>query len=152
MKVILQQPVDNLGSVGDVVDVRDGYARNFLLPRGKAVSASKGELARLDHRRDTIEKEKAVLTGEAQALAAKMKGLELTKAVRVSEEGHLYGSVGVGDIVELLAAKGFTLEKKQILLPEPIKVIGTEIVPIRLYQDVTVEVTVTIVKEKQEKD
>jgi large subunit ribosomal protein L9 len=151
MKIILQDSVDNLGSVGDVVNVRDGYARNFLLPRGKAVQASAGELAKLERRRDTIEKEKAQIRGDAQAIGAKLNGLAIGRAVRVSEEGHLYGSVGVGDIVDLLAEKGFTVEKKQVLLPEAIKALGTYTVPIRLHQDVTVEVTVTVEKEKEEK-
>jgi large subunit ribosomal protein L9 len=151
MKIILQEGVDNLGTVGDVINVRDGYARNFLLPRGKAVLASAGELAKLERRRDTIEKEKGRLRDEAQALGAKIQGLAIGRAVRVSEEGHLYGSVGVGDIVDLLAEKGFTVEKKQVLLPESIKALGIYTVPIRLHQDVTVDVTVTIEKEKEEK-
>lgn len=150
MKVILLEPVDNLGSIGDVVSVKDGYARNFLFPRRKAVIASSSELERLEARRAKIEKEKARVLDEAKALAARLSGVAISRTVHVGEEGKLYGSVGVGDVVELLAAQGFEIAKKQVLLPEPIRTLGEFVIPIRLHTDVTAEIKLTVLEEKAE--
>lgn len=150
MKVILLEPVDNLGSIGDVVSVKDGYARNFLFPRQKAVVASSSELKQLETRRAKIDKEKARVLDEAKALAARLSGVAISRSVRVGEEGKLYGSVGVGDVAELLAAQGFEIAKKQVLLPEPIRELGEFIVPIRLHTDVTAEIKLTVLEEKAE--
>lgn len=150
MKVILLEPVDNLGSIGDVVSVKDGYARNFLFPRQKAVIASSSELKQLETRRAKIDKEKARVLDESKALAARLAGVAISRAVRVGEEGKLYGSVGVGDVAELLGAQGFEIAKKQVLLPEPIRALGEFIIPIRLHTDVTAEIKLTVVEEKTE--
>lgn len=150
MKLILKEAVDNLGSIGDVVNVRDGYARNFLLARGKALPATTSELKVLESRRGKIDREKALILENAQAYAAKLKDVVLSKAVRVGEEGKLYGSVGVGEIAELLAALGHEIAKKQVLLPEPIHALGEYIIPIRLHTEVTVDVKLTISEEKTE--
>ena len=150
LKVILLESIDNLGSIGDVVSVRDGYARNYLFSRGKAVLATPGELARIDSRRARITSAKARELERARELANGLKGLVFRREVKVGDEGRLYGSVGVGDIVEMMREKGHELEKKQVLLPEPIRAIGTYTVPIRLHHDVEAEITVEVVAEKKE--
>ncbi len=150
MKVILQESIDSLGSIGDVITVRDGYARNYLLPRNKAVVATPGEMANLEKRRVKIEKEKVRILEDAKSLAEKLKLIAVKKTMRVGEEGQLYGSVGVADIAELLAAQGHEVEKKQILLSEPVKKLGVFQIPVRLHADVTVEIQLTVEEEKTE--
>jgi large subunit ribosomal protein L9 len=150
LKVILLESIDNLGSIGDVVSVRDGYARNYLFPRDRAVLATPGELAKIDSRRAKITTAKIQELDRAKAIADGLKGLVLRREVKVGDEGRLYGSVGVGDIVDLMQEKGHALEKKQVLLPEPIREVGTYTVPIRLHHDVEVEITVEVVAEKEE--
>lgn len=150
MKVILQDNVDPLGTIGDVVTVRDGYARNFLIPRGKALIATASELKRFEGRRVKFEADRIKTREEAQKRAEQMRGTEVSRSVKVSDEGKLYGSVGVSEIADLLEEKGYTIEKKQILLPEPIKAVGTVVVPIRLHPEVTTEISVTVIGEKAE--
>lgn len=149
MRVILQDNVDPLGIMGDVVAVKDGYARNYLIPQGKAVPATPGELKRFESRRKKIAAERAKALEEAQMLAANLKGLIVTRTVKVGDEGRLFGSVGVADIVTLLKEKGYTFEKKQVLLPEPIKAVGSFVVPVRIHPEVTTEIHVNVVKEAE---
>ncbi len=150
MKVILQEAVDNLGSIGDVVNVKDGYARNFLFPRSKAVIATPAQLKQLEAQRGKIDREKERILAESKSLAEKLAGVSISRAVRVGEEGKLYGSVGVGDVSDMLAEQGYVIAKKQVLLPEPIRALGEFVVPIRLHTDVTVEIKLTVVEEKTE--
>lgn len=150
MKVILQESVENLGLIGDIVSVKDGYARNFLFPRGKAVLATVGEQKKFEARRDKIAKAKAQELDEARRIGDEVAKVVLSKAVRVGEEGQLYGSVGVADIADLLEAKGHKVEKKQVLLPEPIKALGSYTIPIRVHPEVTVTIALTVVREEAE--
>jgi len=149
MRVILQDNVDPLGIMGDVVAVKDGYARNYLIPQGKAVPATPGELKRFENRRKKIAAERSKALEESQMLAANLKGLAVTRTVKVGDEGRLFGSVGVSEIVVLLKEKGYTFEKKQILLPEPIKAVGSYVVPVRIHPEVTTEIHVNVVKEAE---
>jgi len=150
MKVILQESLDNLGMIGDVVNVKDGYARNYLFPQKKAVIATPDELRRLEFRRDKIDKLKVAELEAARQFAERIKEISVTKSMRVSEEGSLYGSVGISDIAELLKAAGHEIDKKQVLLSEPIKGLGSFTVPVRLHPEVTVDIKVSVVEEKTE--
>ncbi|OIO32039.1 MAG: 50S ribosomal protein L9 [Candidatus Hydrogenedentes bacterium CG07_land_8_20_14_0_80_42_17] len=150
MKVILQESLDNLGMIGDVVNVKDGYARNYLFPQKKAVIATPDELRRLEFRRDKIDKLKVAELEAARQFAERIKEISVTKSMRVSEEGSLYGSVGISDIAELLKAAGHEIDKKQVLLSEPIKALGSFTVPVRLHPEVTVDIKVSVVEEKTE--
>ncbi|MEK8022947.1 MAG: 50S ribosomal protein L9 [Candidatus Hydrogenedentota bacterium] len=149
MRVILQESVENLGLIGDVVVVKDGFARNFLFPRGKAVLATEGEIKKFESRRDKIAKAKALELEEAKKTGEKLAKIALTKAVKVSDEGQLYGSVGVSDVAELLGKAGYEIEKKQVLLPEPIRALGAYTIPIRIHPEVTVDIALTVEKEEE---
>lgn len=151
MKVILQDNIEHLGQVGDVISVKDGYARNFLLPRGKGIMATAAAMKRLQEQSKRIAKEKEAALAEATARGEKISAVKISQAVRVSEDGQMYGSVGISDIVKLLAQSGHELEKRQILLPEPIRAIGEFKIPVRLHLDVTVNIQLTVVKEEAEK-
>lgn len=150
MKVILRESLDNLGEIGDVVNVRDGYARNYLLPQGKAAPATAGELAMLAAREKKLAVEKAKILEEAKAIGEKLSKVTLTIPVKLTDEGQMYGSIGVTEIARLLEQEKFHVEKRQVLLPEPIKALGAHLVAIRLHHDVTVNIQVMIVEEKTE--
>ena len=130
MEIILRQAVENLGKPGDVVTVKNGYARNFLLPRGFAYEATPGNLKRI-----------------AQELAKRLEEVQLTFSARVGEEGKLFGSVTSADIAEQLNAQGFHIEKRLIDLHDPIKALGVYRVPIKLHADVKPEVRVWVIKQ-----
>ena len=147
MEVILRQAVENLGKPGDVVKVSNGYARNFLLPRGVAFEATPGNLKRIAQEKERLEAEENQRRDAAQALAAKLEQVSLTFSARVGEEGKLFGSVTAGDIVQQLEALGHKVEKRQIDLHEPIKALGVYRVPIRLHADVKPEIKVWVIKQ-----
>ncbi|MBL4889830.1 MAG: 50S ribosomal protein L9 [Candidatus Lindowbacteria bacterium] len=150
MKVILKETIDHLGEVGDVINVKDGFARNFLLPRGKCVTATDAELKRRVEQEKKVNDQKSSDRENAKSEAEKLAGVTITAEVKVSDEDQMYGSVGVTEIVDLMGKAGFKLEKRQVLLPEPIKELGTHKVSIRYHQEVTVEVELNVVKEKTE--
>jgi len=147
MDVILRQDVDNLGSAGAVVTVKDGYARNFLLPRGLAYQATAGNRKRLEAEHASRAKRHAVEVTDMQALAAKLEPLSLTFTMKAGEGDKLFGSVTAADIAEQLKAQGFTIEKKQVELHEPLKALGVYKVPVRLHPEVKPEVRVWVVRE-----
>lgn len=147
MEVILRQAVENLGKPGDVVKVSNGYARNFLLPRGVAYEATPGNLKRIAQERDRLEAAENERRSAAQALAEKLEQVSLTFSARVGEEGKLFGSVTGADIAHQLEAQGFTIEKRQIDLHDPIKTLGVFRVPVRLHADVKPEVKVWVIKQ-----
>jgi large subunit ribosomal protein L9 len=146
MEIILRQAVENLGKPGDVVKVKSGYARNYLLPHGLAFEATPGNLKRIQQERDRLEAAENERRDAASAIADKLAEVSLTFSARVGEEGKLFGSVGAADIAQQLVAQGFEIEKRQIDLHEPIKALGVYRVPVRLHADVKPEVRVWVIK------
>ena len=147
MEVILRQAVENLGHPGDVVTVSNGYARNYLLPRGVAFVATEGNKKRITHEKARLEAAEAERREGAQQLADRMAEVSITFAARVGEEGKLFGSVTAGDIAQQLEAQGFHVERRQIDLQEPIKALGVYRVPLRLHADVRPEIKVWVIKQ-----
>ena len=147
MEVILRDHVDNLGKRGEIVKVADGYARNYLLPRKLALPATDGNRKHVERERKIMESREAEEKGQADAMAARLAAIDITIARRVGETDQLYGSVTSADIVEVLKAKGFEVDKRKLILPEPIKAIGDHTVPLKLHREVTVPLTVHVVKE-----
>ena len=146
MEIILRQAVENLGKPGDVVKVKSGYARNYLLPHGLAYEATPGNLKRIQQERDRLEAAENERRSAAQVIAEKLEQVSLTFSARVGEEGKLFGSVGAADIAQQLEAQGFHIEKRQIDLHDPIKALGVYRVPVRLHADVKPEVRVWVIK------
>jgi len=147
MEIILRQAVENLGSPGDVVKVKSGYARNYLLPHGLAYEATPGNLKRIQQERDRLNAAENERRTAAQTQAERLEQVSLTFSARVGEEGKLFGSVTPADIAQQLEAQGFHIEKRQIDLHEPIKALGVYRVPIRLHADVKPEVRVWVIKQ-----
>ena len=144
MKVILREDVYNLGKSGELVTVKDGYARNFLLPRNLALLASAANVHQLEHEKKVIELRQAKLKGAAQDEAKKLEGVKVTIKRKVGDQDKLFGSVTALDIAEALAAAGHKLERRKIHLLEPIKAIGSFPVELRLHPAVTATVTVNV--------
>jgi large subunit ribosomal protein L9 len=147
MEIILRQAVENLGKPGDVVTVKNGYARNYLLPHGIAFEATAGNLKRIAQERGRLEAAENERIGSAQELAKRLEEVQLTFSARVGEEGKLFGSVTSADIAEQLAAQGFHIEKRLIDLHEPIKALGVYRVPVKLHADVKPEIRVWVIKQ-----
>ena len=147
MEVILRQAVENLGKPGDVVKVSNGYARNFLLPRGVAFEATPGNLKRIAQEKERLEAAENERRSAAQALAEKLEQVSLTFSARVGEEGKLFGSVTAADIAHQLETQGFQIEKRQSDLHEPLKTLGVFRVPVRLHAEVKPEVKVWVIKQ-----
>ena len=147
MEVILREHVDNLGKRGEIVKVADGYARNYLLPRKLALPATDANRKHVERERKIVEMREAQEKGQAEAIAARLAALEITIARRVGETDQLYGSVTSADIVEFLKDKGFEVDRRKIILPEPIKTIGGHDVPLKLHREVTVPLKVQVLKE-----
>jgi large subunit ribosomal protein L9 len=147
MEVILREHVDNLGKRGEIVKVADGYARNYLLPRKLALPATDGNRKHVERERKIMESREAEEKGQAEAIAARLAAIDITIARRVGETDQLYGSVTSADIVDVLKEKGFDVDKRKLILPEPIKAIGDHDVPLKLHREVTVPLKVHVVKE-----
>jgi large subunit ribosomal protein L9 len=147
MDVILRQDVDNLGKAGEVVTVKDGYGRNFLLPRGLAYQATDSNKKRIESENAQRAKKRAGEVAAAGTLAAKLEALSLTFTMKAGEGDKLFGSVTAGDVAEKLKAEGFDVDKKAIDLAEPLKALGVYRVPVRLHADVKPEVRVWVVRE-----
>lgn len=147
MKVILTKDVTALGNLGAVVDVAKGYARNYLIPQGLAMEATKGALAQVELMKAKYAQVRAQEQEAAQVWAAQLAGVSVTIAQRVGEEERLYGSVTRAMIAEALAAKGFEIDRKQLELAEPIKKLGTYEVAVRLAPEVKAAITVEVVAE-----
>ena len=147
MEIILRQAVENLGKPGDVVTVKNGYARNYLLPHGFAFEATPGNLKRIAQERDRLEAAENERIGAAQELAKRLEEVQLTFSARVGEEGKLFGSVTSADIAEQLTSQGFHIEKRLVDLHEPIKALGVYRVPVRLHADVKPEIRVWVIKQ-----
>ena len=147
MQIILQEDVEKLGTRGQVVDVAEGYARNFLLPRKLALEASAGNMKRLEKMRATFAKKEATEKGDAQKLAELLAGVSLELTRKAGENDQLFGSVTSADISDALAAKGFKVEKRKIALVEPIKVVGDFEIPVKLHREIAANVKLSVKKE-----
>ena len=147
MRIILKETIESLGIIGSEVNVADGYARNYLLPKNKAVPATPQNRKMMEQERAKFEIQIAKEKGLAEEMAKRLEGVVCKIVAKVSEEDRLYGSVSTRNIAEALAAQGIELEKKMILLNEPIKNIGTFSIPIRVYKDVEPEIIVEVVPE-----
>ena len=147
MKVILKETINSLGIIGTEVQVADGYARNYLLPQNKAVIATPQNRKLLEQESAKFEIQIAKERKLAEEMAQRLEGVVCTIAAKVSEEDRLYGSVSARDIVDTLASQDIVVEKRMVLLTEPIKAIGSYQVPIRVYKEVEPEITVEIVPE-----
>jgi len=147
MEVILREHVDNLGRRGEVVKVADGYARNYLLPRKLALLVTEGNKKQIDRERGKFEAKELEEQKVAEAVAARLAGVELQIARKVGETEVLFGSVTSADIAEALAAKGFDLDRRKFHLSEPIKKLGDYKASVKLHREVAVEITVHVVKE-----
>ena len=148
MKIILQNTVENLGAVGQVVDVRDGYARNFLIPRGLASAATASNIKIVERQKaKEIEREKEV-RGKAEELAKKISGASVTIEANAGEDDKLYGSISGSDIQEALAAQNIQVDKKDVLVPQHIRKTGTYPVEIRCYTNFKASLKVQVVRRK----
>jgi large subunit ribosomal protein L9 len=147
MRIILKETIESLGIIGSEVTVADGYARNYLLPKNKAVQATPQNRKLMERERTKFDIQIAKEKGLAEEMAKRLDGVICKIVAKVSEEDRLYGSVSTRNIAEALAAQGIEIEKKMILLNEPIKNIGTYNIPIRVYKDVEPEIIVEVVPE-----
>ncbi len=147
MKVILKENLENLGHIGDIVKVAPGYARNFLLPRGFAIEATVKNAKALDHAKRQMEYKKNKVLELAKGVAAKIEALTLTLVHQAGEEGKLFGAVTNMELAEKLKEQGIEIDRKKILLEEPIKSLGAFTVPIKLHPEITANLKVWVVQE-----
>jgi large subunit ribosomal protein L9 len=146
MQVILQEDVHKVGKAGDVVQVRDGYGRNFLLPQKKAVLANPKNLRQLEHQKRVVMAKQQKIRRKAEDLAAKLRDISLTISREVGEEDRLFGSVTTKDISDALRNEGYIIDRHDIRLEEPIKQLGIFDIPIKLHPEVTGEIKLWVVK------
>lgn len=147
VQLILQEAVSNLGEAGDLVRVRPGYARNYLIPQGKAIFATDARVKELEHHRRILQEKAAEQLQEFEAVKARIEGLALEIPARVGEEGKLFGSVTLLQIHERLVAEGFEVDRRRIALAEPIKEAGEHSVTVKLHRDVSATLKVTVTAE-----
>ena len=148
MEVILLSKVENLGNLGDVVKVRNGYARNFLIPYGKAKAATKSNVAEFEARRAELEKAAAEALAVARARAAQLEGVSVTIVGKAGTEGKLFGSIGTAEIADALTAAGHAVEKREVRMPTgPLRAIGEYDIELHLHTDVNTSVKVTVIAE-----
>jgi len=149
MEVILREDVPNLGAMGEVVRVKPGYGRNYLLPRGLAVEASRHNLAELEHQKRLVADKRERERKSARGVADKIDGLVLEVKVRAGEEDRLYGSVTNLDLERLLTERGYAVDRRRIDLTEPIKRLGTYRIPIGIVHDVKATITLKVLREAE---
>ncbi|ATE62373.1 50S ribosomal protein L9 [Thauera sinica] len=150
MQIILLDKVVNLGGLGDVVKVKDGYARNYLIPQGKAKRATQANLAEFEARRAELERQQSDKLAAAQALAAQLEGVTVEVSRKAGMDGRLFGSVTNADVAEALAAQGFQIERSAIRMPEgPLKTVGEAQLEVGLHSDVIATITVSVVGDQQ---
>ena len=147
MKIVLLEDVENVGRVGEIVTVKSGFGRNYLVPQGKALLATKGNLALMGARRKIYEAAAAKHRDAAQEIAGRIGAVSVSIGRKVGESEMLYGSVTTADIADALAAKGVVVDKRRILLSEPIKKLGEYKIPVRIHADVTAELKLAVVAE-----
>ncbi len=148
MQVILREDIEKLGKIGDLVKVADGYARNYLVPKKKAIEATPDNVRSMDHAKKMVSDRLRKLKKEAAAEAGQIKGLAVTIKAKVGEEGKLFGSVTSMDIAEAAKASGVNIDKRKIALEEPIKRVGDYTISVKLHADVTAEFKVSVVAEE----
>jgi large subunit ribosomal protein L9 len=147
MRVILREDVHRLGKSGEIVSVKDGFARNYLLPRKIAVPANEKNVRQVEHDKAVISARQAKLRGGAQEQASKLEALSVKISRKVGQQDKLYGSVTALDIAEVLGSQGQKVDRRTIHLPEPIKALGVHLVEIRLHRDVIAKINVEVVSE-----
>jgi len=147
MRIVLREDIDKLGRRGEIVDVAAGFARNFLLPKGKALPATDGNLKVVERERRRYVLTQAKEREEAAVVARRLAGISCTIVRKVGENEQLYGSVTASDIAEFLAKEGVVIDKRRILLEEPLKALGIYTVPVKVHSEVMGEVRVWVVKE-----
>ena len=145
MQVILREDVDNLGKIGDLVKVKDGYARNFLVPAKKAIEATPKNVKAMEHAKKMVSDRIRTLKKSASADADRIKSLAVTIKAKVGEEGKLFGSVTTMDIADAMQAQGVAIDKRKIMLEEPIKRTGDYTVPVKLHTDVVADLKVSVI-------
>jgi large subunit ribosomal protein L9 len=145
MQVILREDVDNLGKIGDLVKVKDGYARNFLVPAKKAIEATPKNVKAMEHAKKMVSDRIRTLKKTASADADRIKSLAITIKAKVGEEGKLFGSVTTMDIADAMQAQGVAIDKRKIMLEEPIKRTGDYTVPVKLHTDVVADLKVSVI-------
>ncbi len=150
MEIVLLERVEKLGQMGDVVNVKNGYARNFLLPQGKALRANKSNLEIFEKRRAQLEADNLKRKDEASAVAEKLDGQSVTLIRAASESQQLYGSVSTQDIARAISDAGFTVDRKQVTMDKVLKTLGLHAIRIRLHPEVSVTVTVNIARSAEE--
>ncbi len=150
MEVILLQRIGRLGQMGDVVNVKDGYARNYLLPQKKALRATKDNLAHFETQRAQLEANNLELKKEAEAVSTKLEGKVFTAIRSAGDTGQLYGSVSTRDIAEAITAGGFTVDRRQVVLERPIKTLGLHEIKVQLHPEVVVLVTLNVARSEEE--
>lgn len=149
MKVLLTQTIERTGIVGDVLDVSDGFARNYLLPKGLAVQPTAGNIKRLEQARKDYEAKMQLIRAEKEALLAKLAGFEVTLIRNANDEGHLFGSVSRRDIADEIQKAGFAITAEEVKLDEPLRRVDTYTVPVVLAADLKGEIKVWVVREKK---
>lgn len=147
MKIILREDVARLGTAGQTVEVKDGYGRNYLIPRNLAIPATKANLNSVGEIAKQLEIKNKKVRREAEIVKEKIEKLELSTEVLVGEEDKLFGSITNGDIAELLAQNGITVDKRSVILEEPIKALGVYTVPVKIERDVVAQVKLWVVKK-----
>jgi large subunit ribosomal protein L9 len=150
MQVILLERIGRLGQMGDVVTVKDGFARNFLLPQGKALRATEANRKRFERERAQLEARDLELKGEAQAVAAKLDGQSFIVIRQAGDSGQLYGSVSTRDIADAVTEGGFTVERRQVMLDRPIKTLGLHQLRVQLHAEVEPHITVNVARSADE--
>lgn len=150
MQIILLERIGRLGQMGDVVNVKDGYARNFLLPQKKALRATEENLARFEKERTQLEARDLELKKEAEAVAAKLAGQSFLAIRQAGDTGQLYGSVTTRDIAEVVTAGGFSIDRRQIVLDRPIKTLGLHPIRVALHPEVIVQVALNVARSQDE--
>ena len=148
MQIILQEDVDKLGNRGQVLEVADGYARNYLLPHKLALPATPGNMKQLDRMRTTFAKREATEQESAQKLAEALAGISVTLSRKAGDNDQLFGSVTSADIADALEAQGVTIDRKKIQLDTPIKLVGEYQVPIKIFREIGATVKVAVKKEE----
>lgn len=148
MQVILRDALGKLGRAGDIVSVKPGYARNYLIPKGLAFEATNANIRRIEREKDKLEQRAAEQLTDARKRAAALEGVSVTFNARAGEEGKLFGSITNADVAEKLAEQGIEVDRRQIILDEPIKSLGVFSVPVRLHAEVQPEVKVWVIKEE----
>jgi large subunit ribosomal protein L9 len=149
MKVILQEDVKNIGKMGEIVSVSDGYARNYLIPKKLAEEANVGNVKALEHEKRKLEEKAKKIRSDAQGLAERLASVGVTLRAKAGEEEKLFGSVTAMDIAEALKKEGIEVDRKRILLEEPIKRLGSYSVGIKIHPDVTANLNVEVVSENE---